>query len=63
MEKNKKKIAVTIDDKEYPIRLTMGAILRFKQETDKEVDKAEGTIYNASCAYSPTASDVCHPRT
>ncbi len=51
MKKDKKKITVTIDGKEYPIRLTMGAILRFKQETGKEVNEAEGTMDNATLVW------------
>lgn len=47
-EKTKKMMTVTINDEEYPIRLTMGAILRFKQETGKELAEAEGTVDNAT---------------
>lgn len=36
-----KKIEVTINGKAYPCRQTMGAMLRFKQETGKEVTDIE----------------------
>jgi len=55
MEKNnkqdKKKLTVTINGEEFPIRLTMGAILRFKEETGKEVNEAEGTVDNATLVW------------
>ena len=38
----KKIIIKTSDGKEYPARLTMGAMLQFKRETGKEVDEAQG---------------------
>ncbi len=31
------KFSVTIDNKEYPIKMSMGAILRFKQQTGKDI--------------------------
>lgn len=31
------KFSVTIDNKEYPIKMTMGALIRFKQETGKDI--------------------------
>lgn len=34
-----KKIEITINGKAYPCRQTMGAMLRFKQETGKEITK------------------------
>ena len=33
----KKYLTITVDGKEYPCRPTMGAMLRFKQETGREV--------------------------
>ena len=42
MKKNTKNMAaVNIDGKEYPIKMTMGAMLRFKQETGKEVNDGD----------------------
>lgn len=32
---------VTVGGKEYPMRLSMGAMLRFKRETGKEITSAE----------------------
>jgi len=46
-----KKITVTIDGKEYPCRATMGAMLRFKRETGKEVTEIDGTSLTDLCAY------------
>ena len=37
----KKKLTITVDGKEYPCRPTMGAMLRFKQETGREVTQIE----------------------
>ena len=39
-----KKITVTIDGKAYPCRQTMGAMLRFKQETGKEVTEIGSSL-------------------
>jgi hypothetical protein len=38
------KIKVTINGKAYPCRQTMGAMLRFKQETGKEVTEIDGGL-------------------
>ena len=38
------KIEVTINGKAYPCRQTMGAMLRFKQETGKEVTEITGEL-------------------
>jgi hypothetical protein len=48
MTRTKNDLTVTINDVVYPIRLTMGAIVRFKQETGKELAEAEGTADNAT---------------
>lgn len=45
-----KKIEIKIDGKEYPCRQTMGAMLRFKQETGKEVTEIGGNLSDI-CAY------------
>lgn len=40
-----KKIEITINGKAYPCRQTMGAMLRFKRETGKEVtETTEGSL-------------------
>lgn len=44
------KIEIKVNGKAYPCRLTMGAMLRFKQETDKEVDEIGGSI-SLTCAF------------
>lgn len=44
------KIVVRIDGKAYPCRQTMGAMLRFKKETGKEVTDINGSLSD-TCAY------------
>lgn len=44
------KIEIRIDGKAYPCRQTMGAMLRFKQETGKEVTEL-GDSLSDMCAY------------
>ena len=39
-----KKIEITINGKAYPCRQTMGAMLRFKQETGKEVTELDNSF-------------------
>ena len=44
------KIEIMINGKAYPCRQTMGAMLRFKQETGKEVTEIGGNLSDI-CAY------------
>lgn len=44
------KIEITIDGKAYPCRQTMGAMLRFKNETGKEVTEITNSLSDM-CAY------------
>lgn len=44
------KIEITINGKVYPCRQTMGAMLRFKKETGKEVTEL-GNSLSDMCAY------------
>lgn len=44
-------IEVTINGKAYPCRPTMGAMLRFKKETGKEVTEISNTSFSDLCAY------------
>lgn len=44
------KIEITIDGKVYPCRQTMGAMLRYKQETGREVTDL-GNNLSDMCAY------------
>ena len=46
-----KKITVTANGKEYPCRPTMGAMLRFKRETGKEVTELKGDSLSDLCVY------------
>ena len=45
------KIEVTINGKVYPCRPTMGAMLRFKKETGKEVTEITSNSFSDLCAY------------
>ncbi len=45
-----KKIEIIIDGKAYPCRQTMGAMLRFKKETGKEVTEISNSLSDM-CAY------------
>lgn len=44
-------IEVTINGKAYPCRPTMGAMLRFKKETGKEVTEIKEGSFSDLCAY------------
>lgn len=44
------KIEIKIDGKAYPCRQTMGAMLRFKKETGKEVTEINNSLSDM-CAY------------
>ena len=45
-----KNIEIVVNGKAYPCRQTMGAMLRFKRETGKEVTEMSGGLSDA-CAY------------
>lgn len=45
------KIEVTINNVAYPCRPTMGAMLRFKKETGKEVIEMDATSFTELCTY------------
>lgn len=45
------KVSVYINGKEYPCRPTMGAMLRFKKETGKEVTEMQNGSFSDVCAY------------
>lgn len=45
-----KKIEITINGKAYPCRQTMGAMLRFRQETGREITATDGGLSDM-CAY------------
>ena len=44
------KIEITVNGKAYPCRQTMGAMLRFKRETGKEVTDIKGEVSDL-CTY------------
>lgn len=57
------KINVTIDGKEYPIKMTMGAMLRFKQETGKEVSEIGDSLTdNATLIWCCIKSACAHDK-
>lgn len=45
------KIEVTINNVAYPCRPTMGAMLRFKKETGKEVTEMDLSSFTDICTY------------
>ena len=45
------KIQITINGKSYPCRPTMGAMLRFKRETGKEVSEMGSNDVSLMCIY------------
>lgn len=45
------KATVTINGTSYPCRPTMGAMLRFKKETGKEVTELESNSFSELCTY------------
>ena len=46
-----RKVEVTIDGNKYPCRPTMGAMLRFKRETGKEVTELKDSNISELCVY------------
>ena len=58
-----RKVEVTINGNKYPCRPTMGAMLRFKRETGKEVTElkdsniSELCVYLSCCVQSACAAD------
>jgi hypothetical protein len=62
------KAKITFDGKEYPIKMTMGAMLRYEQETGKKAnDVGDGVVENtvllwccikSACAHDKVAFDV-----
>ena len=45
------KVSVVSNGKAFPCRPTMGAMLRFKKETGKEVTEIENGSFSDMCAY------------
>lgn len=46
-----KKVEITIGKETFPCRPTMGAMLRFKQETGREVTEIDTTSFTDLCTY------------
>lgn len=46
-----KRIEITINGEAYPCSPTMGAMLRFKQETGKEITEIDPTSFTDLCTY------------
>ena len=51
MKKQPVKVVVNINGKDYPCRPTMGAMLRFKNETGKEVTEMHAESVSELCTY------------
>lgn len=45
------KIEITINGEAYPCRPTMGAMLRFKEQTGKEITDMDVNSFTELCAY------------
>lgn len=46
-----KKVEIKIGEEVYPCRQTMGAMLRFKQETGREVTEIDTTSFTDICTF------------
>lgn len=46
-----KKVEISINGKHYPCRPTMGAMLRFKRETGREITEIEQGSFTDICTY------------
>lgn len=46
-----KKVEIIINGEAYPCRATLGAMLRFKQETGREVTEIDASSVSDLCAY------------
>ena len=46
-----KRIEITINGQAYPCSPTMGAMLRFKQETGREITEIDPTSFTDLCTY------------
>lgn len=46
-----KQITININGEAYPCRPTMGAMLRFKQETGKEITQIDPSSFTELCTY------------
>lgn len=46
-----KRIEITINGEAYPCSPTMGAMLRFKQETGREITEIDGSSFTDLCTY------------
>ena len=46
-----KRIEITVNGTAYPCSPTMGAMLRFRQETGKEITEIDGSSFTDLCTY------------
>lgn len=44
-------VEIVVNGEAYPCRQTMGAMLRFKKETGKEVTEIDGSSFSDLCIY------------
>ena len=54
------KIEITVNGKAYPCRQTMGAMLRFKRETGKEVTELNGNLSDLCTYLWCCIASACH---
>lgn len=62
MNDTNQQLSITIDGKTYPCRQTMGAMIRFKRETGREVDSigsdiSDMAVYLWCCVVSASNHD------
>ena len=48
---NTKRIIISVNGEEFPCSPTMGAMLRFKQETGKEITEIDPSSFTELCTY------------
>jgi hypothetical protein len=46
-----KRITIRIKDEEYPLMATMGAMLRFREETQRDISEMDATSISDVCTY------------
>lgn len=51
MNKHTPSVTVVVDGKEYPCYPTMGAMLRFKQQTGREITEMDPASFSDLCTY------------
>ena len=52
-------ITISIDGKEYPCRPTMGAMLRFKEQTGKDISEISGGVASSPHVSATMLISIC----